>query len=65
MTKKEREQRAKARPLILKEVVRLEQLYGESAVSGAYNRHRAVRAAQRKLARQRAEIDAKIAKLRA
>jgi len=65
MTKNERAQLAKVRPVILQAIAALEKKYGESAVSGAYNRHRAIRAARRKLARQRADIDAKIAKLRA
>lgn len=63
MTTKEREQRAKQRPLIVREIVRLERRYGESAVSGAYDRHRAIRRERAKLERQRRAIAAKIAKL--
>lgn len=64
MTRKDRERLAKLRPIIVRTIVRLEKKYGESAVSGAYNRHRQIRAAQRKLQQQRRDIDAKIAKLK-
>lgn len=63
MTKQERAQRARQRPHIIKAILHLERTFGEGAVSGAYNRHRAIRSERRKLERQRKEIAAKIAKL--
>lgn len=64
MTRKERERQAKLRPAITKVIVALEKQYGEQVVSGTFDRHRAIRSAKRKLLRQRAEVNAKIAKLR-
>jgi hypothetical protein len=64
-TQKARAEAAAARPEITKQIVALEQKYGESVVSGAYNRHRAIRSARRKLLAQKREVDAKIRKLKA
>lgn len=63
MTRKERERLAKQRPAITKEIARLERKFGESAVSGAFDRYRRARSLRRKLRAQRATINAEIKKL--
>jgi hypothetical protein len=65
MNQRDRERNAALRPVILAALTALERKYGEAAVSGTYNRHRKIRAAVRKVARQKVELNAAIRRLRA
>lgn len=59
-TVKERQRLAAQRPTIIKAIVALERKYGESAVSGAFDRHRTKRRLLRRARDSAAAIAAKI-----
>jgi len=53
-----------ARAKVVPVIVALEKKYGVSAVGGAFSRHQQVRRERQKLEKARADIEAKIRKLR-